>query len=863
MSTTIDYSDLGNVFLNQTNASSSIQYSTDNVTWTDVVWPLYIQNSNFVTSTLNVKIQSNLNITNVNNIFIINGHNITIDGNNYNVTVTNVTNFPGLIQNGTGGTNGYNNVTIQKINIGMSGSSFIAGLGWICQSNFGNGTSNNTIQNCTSSAPIPNNGGGIVGSWAGANSTSFTVQNCSASGDIWDVQWGSEAGGIIGAQAGSNATLFTVQNCSFSGGIYGNQSGGIVGGRAHKITITNCSTSGSVKGGGIIGASAGQNYGRGDGMVTISDCFSTGNMGSNGGSWGGGIVAEFAGNMSITRCYSTGQIGGNGNRYCGGIVGNKAGDNRCSVTVSNCFSTGDINDDCGGIATRDFGMNSDKCIITNCYSIGNLVGTRSGGIVASNPGRNCLNGVDIINCFTLGSIGGEGGIIGWTSGSGFAIVKVTNCYVYSTITNNNAVIAPNSSLIPVVTNFYSANNNWSDTVADTFLTGINTIWRSVYPNTPYQLIGVSLPQIQQLAPVINSVTSTTDKFVIDFSQPLNSIRANITHYSWSIDGINYYVLNQTASPLPVNFTELPSGLTSHTFRIKCYNGRYSNISNLVVGTINNPPPEPIITSVEYVDGSVNVYFTQSTVPLSLPITNYAYSIDGTNYTLLNQTTSPLQIRGLNVSQNYSIRIQAFNAKYSKESTLISILTDGKHVRPTITNIAQDNQSTAMVYFTQPANIYNSAITNYAYSIDGINYTLLNQITSPFLITGLQSNQIYTVSIKNYSSMGYSEPSISANVEINPPQPAPIITNISFKEGSPLVYFTQNTNDGSPITGYSYSIDNGVTYTDIDIITSPFKMSGFKPGIKNNITLRNKNIFDSRPSETYNFTYYVKVAKTPQ
>jgi hypothetical protein len=753
MSTNIDYSGFGDVYLKQTNTSSSIQYSTDNVTWTDVVWPLYIKNSNFATSTLNVKIQSNLNITDVNNIFIINGHKITIDGSNYNVTVTNVTNFSGLIENGTSNENGYNNVTIQNINIGMSNSSYTAGLGWICRSYFGNGTSNNTIQNCTSSADIPNDGGGIVGSNAGANSTSFTVLNCSASGDIWDVQWGSSAGGIIGAQAGSNATLFTVQNCSFSGGIYGNQSGGIVGGSAHKLTITNCSSSGIVKGGGIIGASAGQNYGNGSaGMVTISDCFSTGNIGSNGGSWGGGIVAEFAGNMSITRCYSTGQIGGNGNRYCGGIVGNQAGLNGCSVTISNCFSTGNINSDCGGIATRDFGLNSNKCIITNCYSIGNLVGPRSGGIVAGPLGRNSINGVDIINCFTLGSIGAEGGIIGLSTGSGYGVVNVTNCYVYAATTNNNGVIASGSTLIPIVTNFYSANNNWSDTVANTFLTGINTIWRSVFPNTPYQF--------GSLAELLAAGNSTAFLLAIGFS--VESLLAA------GVSVASLLVARASVATLLAAGVSLANLLAA--------GAPIASLLAAGVSVADLQQPTAVITSITTINTTAFINFSQDITPSLSAITNYAYSTDGTNYTDLSsaQTTSPLQISGLAIGQTYSFRIKAYNGVYSVASNSVSI-------------------------------------------------TLSNST-----------------------------------------QPTPAITNVSYDSGSTNVYFTQNTNPNSlPITGYSYSIDNGQTYTSTNITSSPLNIPGLKKGITNKIILKAINGLDSEPSIVYNFTYYVKFGKTLQ
>ena len=530
------------VLIKESDENSAIQYSTDNQTWRDITWPLYIQNSSFETSTLNVKIQSNLFLTDNNNIFKINGNNITIDGNNYNITVSNVTDFAGLIQNGTGSTTGYDNITIQNIKIGEAGSTTtVAGMGWICQSYFGHGTSNkstisNIIQNCTSSGTIRDKSGGIIGENAGIYSTSFSVLNCSASGDMWDVQWGINAGGIIGQNAGSSATSFTVQNCSYSGGINGDGAGGIVGGDANVVSIINCSSSGTVKGGGIVGRFAGQ-YG---GPVTITGCYSSGNIGSNGNSYAGGIVGDNAGNITVTRCFSIGKIGSHQLRSAGGIIGLNAGINGKCVNIVNCFSAGDIYAQCGGIAGNKFGIQSDKCTITNCYSIGDITGFWSGGIVGQQVGFKSTRGVDITNCFSLGSIGVNGGIIAYSPGINTdGPVSVSNCYSYAATTNNNGIIGADSGSTLIPLNCYSANNNWSDTTANTILTGINTVWQSGSPNKPYKLIGV--PDI---------LSSTVIPFI------------DLLTASVSIKNLIYWLSSETLSTLVANINTLSTYVTS-------------------------------------------------------------------------------------------------------------------------------------------------------------------------------------------------------------------------------------------------------------------------------------------------------------
>ena len=73
------------------------------------------------------------------------------------------------------------------------------------------------------------------------------------------------------------------------------------------------------------------------------------------------------------------------------------------------------------------------------------------------------------------------------------------------------------------------------------------------------------------------------------------------------------------------------------------------------------PTAPTISSVIAANGSLTVAFTAGTDGGS-PITNYKYSIDGTNYVALNPaaTTSPFTISGLTNGTSYSVSIKAVN-----------------------------------------------------------------------------------------------------------------------------------------------------------------------------------------------------------
>ena len=190
--------------------------------------------------------------------------------------------------------------------------------------------------------------------------------------------------------------------------------------------------------------------------------------------------------------------------------------------------------------------------------------------------------------------------------------------------------------------------------------------------------------------------------------------------------------------------------------------------------------------------------------------------------------------------------------------------ESKQPAPVITSITATS-TTASISFTQSTNPGLLAITNYAYSTDGTIYTDLSsaQTTSPLQISGLTIGQTYSFRIKAYNGL-YSEASDSVSVITNPPQPAPVITNVSYSSGLTKVYFTQGTNQySSSITKYGYSTDNGLTYSETNVTTSPLHITGLNPRVENKIIIKANNGLDSDPSNTYSFTYYMKVGKTPQ
>ena len=532
----------GTLYLRQ-DASANIQYSVNNTFWsTFSSWPVTIVNTSpSSTNVLTVLSTTDITINDTTKYFITGSNYITYDGSN-NDFIMDVAAYGGLFSNGTVNNSTdstrYNNIIVRNIHTrsNLTDNVTIGEGAWICRAYF---SGNNTlIENCTNSVNTngtdygSNCGAGIAGLYCGQFSTNFTINNCTNSGNISYC-----SGGICGQYAGDTATSMTISNCTnsgngllYAGGICGNGCGV----RSISLTITNCHNSGvsySTSGhfGGIVGVTSGYsrgnlkilncsnsgavnrwncggicgvNAGQSTGKVVIENCS---NSGVVSGASCGGICAEYGGrdggNMEIINCSNSGNVSGSN---AGGIVGNLFRGN----VIDKCSNTGTVSgDNCGGIAGNGLGMDVNKTIIIkNSYSTGNVTGSKCGGICGSSAGGNSGSGrlavVNIVNCYSLGTVAATcGGIIG--GGESVPIhqintnVLIKNCYSYGTIADaNTGIVALSYPYTETVENCYVANNSWTDADAkaqliefptSALVNNPGTTWSSIEANTPYIL----------------------------------------------------------------------------------------------------------------------------------------------------------------------------------------------------------------------------------------------------------------------------------------------------------------------------------------------------------------------------------------
>jgi hypothetical protein len=255
------------------------------------------------------------------------------------------------------------------------------------------------------------------------------------------------------------------------------------------------------------------------------------------------------------------------------------------------------------------------------------------------------------------------------------------------------------------------------------------------------------------------------------------------------------------------------------------------------------PSAPTSLVATPANGQATISFTPGSNGGSA-ITNYKYSLDGTNYTTLSpiDASSPVTIPGLTNGTTYNIYLKAINSYGdSSASSAVSVTPATTPSAPTSLNsTAGDGQAT--ISFT-PGSNGGSAITNYKYSLDGTNYTALSPTdsSSPITISGLTNGTPYTVNLKAVNARGDSSASTSVSVTPSTTPSAPTSLTATAGDGQTTISFTPGSNGGSAITNYKYSTD-GTTYTALSPAdsSSPITISGLTNGTPYNIYLKAVN-----------------------
>jgi hypothetical protein len=278
--------------------------------------------------------------------------------------------------------------------------------------------------------------------------------------------------------------------------------------------------------------------------------------------------------------------------------------------------------------------------------------------------------------------------------------------------------------------------------------------------------------------------------------------------------INQSTLSVLGGVTTYTFTGLAPG-TEYSVIVRSSNsGGDANIETILFNetafTTQAPPPEvpdaPVINSINALDSALEVFFTPG-ADNGAEILNYQYSTDGTNYVTLSpsQTDSPLVITSLMNEELYSVTIKAINSVgVSLASNSVSGTPTASTIpnAPVITSINELDSSLGVVFSVSGDG--GEPVTNYKYSLDGINYILLDppQI-KPTSVT-------LTVTVQNIGG---------ANRYVIDGVDRPVLTlyrgvTYTFDQSDPSnathpIYLSE-TNDGTWAGGTEYTV--GTSYT---------------------------------------------------
>ena len=267
-----------------------------------------------------------------------------------------------------------------------------------------------TVRNCKATGMV--SGRGWVGGFAGAIEN-CKVSNCTATGNVIDdtaitTESSSDDyfGGFVGHVSEGSSGGCVIELCNASGTVtaegakdVGGFAGLINGNSEAQSTVRRCCSTGSVTGGNGVGGFSGNAA-----DCTISDCYSTGavtSQGINMQSNAGGLIGQFTVDGTLSRCYASGKVTVSSTAtmsYSGGLM---------PITIS-----ASMLDMYASMGMLDMMISSAMTSSTSCFwnkdSTGqNYSGTGTGLTAVQALNQSSYSGWDFNNVWRMGSGGPE------------------------------------------------------------------------------------------------------------------------------------------------------------------------------------------------------------------------------------------------------------------------------------------------------------------------------------------------------------------------------------------------------------------------------------------------------------------------
>lgn len=338
------------------------------------------------------------------------------------------------------------------------------------------------------------------------------------------------------------------------------------------------------------------------------------------------------------------------------------------------------------------------------------------------------------------------------------------------------------------------------------------------------------------APTIDSIQAGNQFIEFAFSAPANDGSSAITGYKYSINGGSFVAVGLVQSPYRIT-NNIQNG-TSYSVRLVATNSVGDSASSTESSSVvpNRVPDAPTIVSVQSGDKHATVQLSAGNNGGS-EILSYTYIL-GSAEPVVISSLSTLEFANLEIGTVYSFQIKATNSVGDSSFATASFTGMSKPDAPVIVGAAAGNNSIVVEFSVPAAN--SSAITGYKYSIESgvyVSATLLD--ATHFSITGLSANTEYSVKMVAINAIGQSDDSAASVATPYTYPVAPTITGITVDNGTASVAFTAESSNGSDITNYVYSLNNG-SYVSHDSVSSPLELSDLSNGVAYTIRMKAVN-----------------------
>ena len=363
---------------------------------------------------------------------------------------------------------------------------------------------------------------------------------------------------------------------------------------------------------------------------------------------------------------------------------------------------------------------------------------------------------------------------------------------------------------------------------DIYLVAVNKNGNSTKSNQLGNRIPYDIPN----KVVISAAVPSYNSILVSFAPAIANGSA-VTKYKYALNADTSFI-DMSGLVSPIAIYDVPNNV-NNTVKMIAINAAGESIvsgPSKPVKYVYLPPSQIKVTALVAGFQSLTATFVAPAAN-GAPITGYKYSINGGAYISTTYAPPALVITGLENNVNYNIQVVAVNsagesipsAPLSKPAQYVYL----PPLAPVINTVTTGNSNVTVVFVAPP--IRNAAVTGYKYSLNGgSTYTTYvadgSANVNSMYIDGLTNDMSYNFMMRATSGAGDGLPSPSRIfTPVYKAPDAPVIGTVITLTNQLVVNFPAPSANGSPITGYEYTFDNGVTVASSNLATSPITISG--------------------------------------